>query len=74
MTLISLSTNSEISLTGIMLENYITFNVNRHVEVAGLTNKDGKEACKNIQLRFIGTCRFIASSLSKLHIIYVMQV
>ena len=57
-----------------MLENYITFNVNRHVKVAGLTNKDGKEACKNIQLRFIGTCRFIASSLSKLHIIYVMQV
>ena len=31
-----------------------------------MTNKDGKKVRKNIQLRFIGSCRFMASSLDEL--------
>ena len=34
--------------------------------MAGVSNKDSTEVCKNIQLRFIDSCRFIASSLDKL--------
>ena len=30
-----------------------------------MINKNGKEALKNIQLKFIGNCRFMASSLDK---------
>ena len=33
-----------------------------------VTNEDGKEVCKNIQLSFVGSCRFITSSLDKLAI------
>ena len=32
----------------------------------GVSNKDGTEVCKNIQLRFIDTSRFMTSSLDKL--------
>ena len=32
----------------------------------GVKNKDGTEVCKNIQLRFIDSCRFITPSLDKL--------
>ena len=34
--------------------------------LAGVKYKDGTEVCKNIQLRFIDSCRFVASSLYKL--------
>ena len=34
--------------------------------LTGVRNEDGKEIYKNIQLRFIDSCRFIASSLDKL--------
>ena len=53
---------------GVIAENkekYISFNVRINVKLAGVSNKDGTEVCKNIQ-RFIDRCRFITSSLDKL--------
>ena len=34
--------------------------------MVGIKYKNGTEECKNIQLRFIDSCRFMASSLDKL--------
>ena len=54
---------------GVIAENkekYISFNVKINVKLAGVKYKDGRKACKNIQLRFIHSCRFMASSLDKL--------
>ena len=54
---------------GVIAENkkkYISFNVKINVKLAGVKYKDGTEACKYIQLRFIDSCRFMASSLNKL--------
>ena len=45
-------------------EKCISFNVKINVKLAGVSNEDGKEVRKNIQLRFID--RFMASSLDKL--------
>ena len=47
-------------------EKYISFNVKINVKLAGIKYKDGTEVCKNIQLRFIDSCKFMASSLDQL--------
>ena len=54
---------------GVIAENkekYISFNVKINVKLAGVRDEDGKEVHKNIQLRFIDSFRFMASSLDKL--------
>ena len=62
---------------GVIAENkekYISFNVKIKVKLAGVWDEDGTEVCENIQLRFIDSCRFMASSLDKVQAIYVVQV
>ena len=54
---------------GVIAENkekYISFNVKTNVKLAGVKYKDGTQVHKNIQLRFIDSCRFMASILDKL--------
>ena len=54
---------------GVIAENkekYISFNVKINVKLAGVSNKDGTEVCKNIQLRFIDSLGFMTSGLDKL--------
>ena len=54
---------------GVIAENkekYISFNVKINVNLAGVNYKDGTQVYKNIQLRFIDNCRFMASRLDKL--------
>ena len=54
---------------GVIAENkekYISFNVKINVKLVGVRNEDGTEVRKNIQLRFIDSCRSMASSLDKL--------
>ena len=54
---------------GVIAENeekYIRFNVKINVKLAGVSNKDGTGVCRNIQLRFIDSCRFMALGLDKL--------
>ena len=43
-----------------------SFNVKINVKLAGVSNKDGKEVHKNVQLRLIDSCRFMVSGLDKL--------
>ena len=47
-------------------EKKISFNVKINRKLAGLSNRDGTEVLKNIHLRFIDNCRFMASSLDNL--------
>ena len=54
---------------GVIAENkekYISFNVTINVKLAGVKYKNGTQVHKNVQLRFIDNCRFMASSLDKL--------
>ena len=54
---------------GVIAENkekYISFNIKINVKLAGIKHKDGTEVCKNIQLRFIDSYRFMALGLEKL--------
>ena len=56
---------------GVIAENkekYISFDVKINVKLAGVKYKDGTEniQCKNIQLRFIDSWRFMALGLEKL--------
>ena len=54
---------------GVIAENKekcISFNFKINVKLAGVKNKDGTEVCKNIQLTFIDSRRFMASSPDKL--------
>ena len=57
---------SDIGVIAENKEKYISFNVKINVKLAGVRDEDGKEVCKNIQLRFIGSCRYMTSSLDKL--------
>ena len=53
---------------GVIAENkekYISFNVKFNVKLAGVRDEDDTEVCGYIQLRFIDSYRFMASSLDK---------
>ena len=53
---------------GVIAENkekYISFNVKINVKLARVKYKNGTEVCKNIQLRFIDSYRFMALGLEK---------
>ena len=41
-------------------EKYISFNIKINVKLAGVKYKDVTQVHKNIQLRFIDSCRFMA--------------
>ena len=56
---------NDIGVIAENLEKYISFNVKINMKLVGVSNEDFKEVPKNIQLRFIDSCRYIASSLGK---------
>ena len=55
-----------IGITAETKKKYASFYVKINVKLAGVTNKDGKEVHKNIQLRFIGSWRFMSFLLHNL--------
>ena len=58
--------NKDIGVIAENKEKYISFNVRINIKLTGVSNKDGTEVRKNIQLRFTDSCRFIALGLDKL--------
>ena len=56
----------DIGVIAEIKEKYISFNVSIPVKIAGVTDKNGKAVIKKVKLRFIDSCRFMASSLDKL--------
>ena len=57
---------SDIEIIAENKEKYISFNVKINVKLAAVSNKESTEVCKNLQLRFIDSCRFMALSLNEL--------
>ena len=57
---------SHIGVIAENMEKYISFNVKINVKLIGVKYKDGTQVHKIIQLTFMDSCRFMASSLSKL--------
>ena len=57
---------SNIEIIAENKEKYISFNVKINVKLAAVSNKESTEVCKNLQLRFIDSCRFMALSLNEL--------
>ena len=57
--------NKNIGINAENKEKYISFNVKINLKLAGVKYKNGTEVHKNIQLRLIDSCRFVASSLDK---------
>ena len=55
----------DIGLIAEKKEKYISFKVKINVKLTEVTNKDGKEVRKNIQLRFIDNSIFMASCLDE---------
>ena len=51
---------NDIGLIAENKEKYSSFYVKINIELAGVRDEDGKEVCKNIQLRFIDSCRCMA--------------
>ena len=56
----------DIKVTAENKEKYISFNVKINAKLVWVKYKDGTQVHKNIHLRFMDSCRFMASSLHKL--------
>ena len=52
--------NKHIGVIAETKDKYIAFNVKINVNLSKVTNEDGKEVCKNIEVRFIDSCTFMA--------------
>ena len=57
--------NKNIGVNAENKEKYISFNVKINLKLAGVKYENGTEVHKNIQLRLIDSCRFMASSMDK---------
>ena len=60
---------TKFSQDDIIKENkkkYISFYVKINIKFAGMINKDSKGVHKNIQLRFIDSCRFLSFGLDQI--------
>ena len=58
--------NQQKSVIAESKEKYISVNVKVGIKLVGVSNKEGKEVRKNIQLRFVDSCRFMSFILDKL--------
>lgn len=69
LSILKLGKNFSKSYIGVIAkgnEKYISFNVKINVKLAGVANINGKKVRKHVQLRFIESYSFMASSLDKL--------